>query len=72
MELYDLRNGYIRPKDFENIIDPLQAKRRIKESFHLEKSLGGMVGSLNGYILKKNDGLRGYYSYDLYDQSIWS
>ncbi len=53
MELYDLRNGHIRPKDFENIIDPLLAKRRVKESYHLEKTVGGMIGSLNGYMLKK-------------------
>lgn len=72
MELYDLRNGYIRPKDFENIIDPLTAKRRVKESYHLEKTVGGMIGSLNGYMLKKNDGLRSYYSYDLYDRANWS
>lgn len=72
MELFDLRNIYIRPKDFENIIDPLQAKRRVKESYRLEKTVGGMIGSLNGYMLKKNYGLRSYYSYDLYDQANWS
>lgn len=72
MEIYDLLNDYIRPKDFENIIDPLQAKRWVKGNYHLEKSLGGMVGSLNSYILKRNDSLRSYYSYDLYDQSRWS
>lgn len=34
--------------------------------------MGGMVGSLNDYILKKNDRLRSYYLHDLYDQSTWS
>lgn len=58
MEIYDLRRGHIRPKEFENILSPIYARKQINACFYLEKSTLGSFDDFYGYQFKKIYGLR--------------
>lgn len=65
MDIYDLRRGAIRPKDFEDILSPLFVRHKIDKYCYLEKSTLASSGDFDGYQLKRIYGLKPIFVNDI-------
>lgn len=58
MDVYDIRKRNLLPKDYENILAPDIAKNIIRKEYFIESSPNNVLGSIDGYSIKKHHGFK--------------
>ncbi len=58
MDIYDIRKRNLLPKDYENILAPDIAKNIIHKEYFIESSPNNLLGSIDGYTIKRHHGFK--------------